>query len=727
MPPEALSVPPVDGADILARLRPSSVAVVGASADRGKFGARIIPTLLRQGFDGTIYPINAKRDEIDGLKAYRSVGAVPGPVDCVIFCVASRLIEPVLADCEAKGVSLLVITSSGFGESGEPEGLRLQQALIDFARRSGCRVIGPNGIGFANFVDRVCVSAGAVLQWPDIPRGHIGLATQSGGLGLASAVYIALEQGISFSHIASTGNEPDLGAVEFARALVQDPETEVVAMTLEAVRDGPAFLAFLDEAAAAGKPVVILKSGRSDLGQTMAASHTGALAGSVAIFEAICRQKGVVLANDLDELVEFSQMFVKLRRSGKLARLRGKRPGLGVTAFSVSGGHVGLIADLGSLAGLAFPPLAEATSKRLAEALGTAGAVLNPIDLTGGMVTDHSIWGRVLEIVLDDPSIEVALPIITVANDYDPASHDMIAIAGKSDKVVMVPWIGGPFSGEGKPLLQKSAVPIFATEARAAAAVRALDRYCGVSPKPAATPRPTPPAARAILERAAAAGAASLGEAPAKELLALLGLPVAREVLATSREQALEAAGTMGWPLVLKGQHPAILHKSEAGIVKLGLRDEAAVAAAYDDIVARMERHGGKAPADGVLVQEMVSGTELILGTSLDPIYGPVVMFGLGGIFVEILEDVSLILPPFDREEALAAMRRTRAIKLLEGARGRQPADLERLADFLVALGDFALGNRDLVREIDVNPMIFLDRETDQFRAVDALVVLNQS
>lgn len=726
MPPEIPSVPKVDGADILSRLRPRSVAVVGASADRGKFGARIIPTLLRQGFTGKIYPINAKRDEIDGLKAYPAVGEVPEAVDCVIFCVAGRLIEPVLADCERKGVRLLVITSSGFGESGEPEGLRLQQALIDFARRSGCRVIGPNGIGFANFVDRVCVSAGAVLQWPDIPRGHIGLATQSGGLGLASAVYLALERGISFSHIASTGNEPDLGAVEFARALVQDPDTEVVAMTLEAVRDGPAFLAFLDEAAAAAKPVVILKSGRSDLGQTMAASHTGALAGSAAIFEAICRQRGAVLANDLDELVEFAQMFVKLRRSGKLAALRGRRPGQGVTAFSVSGGHVGLIADLGSLAGLAFPPLAEETQRRLAEALGGSGAVLNPIDLTGGMVTDHSIWGRVLETVLDDPAIAVALPIITVANDYDPASHDMIAVAGKSDKVVMVPWVGGPFSGEGKPLLQDSLVPIFATEARAAGAVRALDQYCAAAARPPVTPRPSPPAARAMLEQAAAGGAESLGEKQAKELLALLGLPVTREALARTREEALAAARTMGWPLVMKGQHPRILHKSEAGIVKLGLSDEAAVAAAYDDIVERMARHAGPHEAAGVLVQEMVSGTELILGSSLDPIYGPVVMFGLGGIFVEVFEDVSLIVPPFDREEALAAMRRTRAIKLLEGARGRQPADLGRLADFLVTLGDFAYANRDLVREIDVNPMIVVDRPDDQFRAVDALVVLNR-
>lgn len=713
---------------ILDLFRPSSVAVVGASADRGKFGARIIPILLRQGFRGEVYPINAKRDEVDGFKAYPDVGSVPGPVDCVVFCIASRFIEPVLKDCEAKGVKLLVITSAGFGESGSEEGQRLQRAVEDFARRSGTRVIGPNGIGFANFVDRVSVSAAAALAWDGIPTGHIGLATQSGGLGLASMIYQALEEGISFSHIVSTGNEADLGAVEFARALVHDEATQVIALTLEAVRDGPAFLTLLQEAAAAQKPVVILKSGRSELGSTMAASHTGAMAGSAAVFEAICRQSGVVLANDLDELFQFAQMLAKLRLAGKLPAQDGRRPGRGTVAFSVSGGHVGLFADLGSLAGLEFPPLAEETRQRLAKELGGSSEMLNPIDLTGGMVTDHTIWERCLAVLLEDPAVEVAVPIITVAQNYDPALRGMIAVAETSPKPVFVLWAGGSFEGEGKPLLQKSHLPLFATPARTVAAIRALDRYCAGRPPalPAASPE-TAGEARASLERAVGEGRSALGEAEAKALLSGLGLPVTREALVRSAEEAAAAAREIGYPVALKGQHPKILHKSEANVIALGVADEAALRAAYDRILGAMERHAGSDPAMALLVQEMVpQGVELILGTSRDPIFGPMAMFGLGGIFVEVFEDVALLLPPFDRSQARAAIESTRAVRLLQGARGRAPLDLDRLADLMVTLGTFAYENRDLVQEIDINPLVALDRADDPLRALDALIVLRK-
>jgi acetate---CoA ligase (ADP-forming) len=550
-------------------------------------------------------------------------------------------------------------------------------------------------------------------------------------LGLASIIYQALSEDIGFSHIISTGNEADLGAVEIARALVHDPHTDVVTLTLEAVRDGDAFAAMLEEATAAAKPVVILKSGRSALGQMMAASHTGALAGSAAVFEALCRRTGVVLVNDLDELFQFAQMFVKLRQAGKLAALAGTAPGEGVVGFSVSGGHVGLLADLGALAGLAFPELSEPTRQRLAHELGSSPDLLNPLDLTGGMVTDHSIWGRCLRIVLDDPAVAVAVPIITVAHNYDPASQDIIDVAGQSDKPVVVVWAGGSFAGQGKPLLRNSPVPIFDTPARAISAIAALDSYAMGQGRAARRLAREPLArngfqtARRIIEDARRRGRKSLDESTSKSVLRELGLPVTREQLVHSRAEAVSAAKAIGFPVALKGQHPDILHKSEAGIIRLGLVDADAVAAAFDEIDVRMAAAAGAHDDSGVLVQEMIEGaTELIMGTSLDPTFGPVVMFGLGGVYVEILEDIALAVPPFDHHEAIELMHRTRAIKLLKGARGRKAADIEQLAGLLVSLGEFAHANRDIVREIDINPLVFIDRDTDQFRAVDGLIVL---
>ena len=710
----------------IARLfAPRSIAIIGASADETKFSGRIMPYLLRNGYTGMLYPINARRSEILGRTCYPDLAAVPGEVDCVVYSIAAEGIDPVLEQCEAKRVKLLLVTSAGFAERGDAEGLARQARLLAFARRTGTRVLGPNCVGFLNPVDGVAMAAAVVLEFPDPPRGRIGLISQSGGIGMATVPFNAFEQRIGFSRIVNTGNEADLELAELTAFLADDPATDVIALMIEGVRDAPAFQAALERAAAANKPVLILKTGRSALGQAMAASHTAALAGSDAVFDAMCRRTGALRVDDIDELYRYGAMFSRLLGSGKLPQGRVRTPGRGVTGFSVSGGHVGLFGDLGAAAGLGFPDFAEATQSGLRADLQSSNPhFLNPLDLTGGAVSDHSVWGRALERLLADPAVQIAVPVLTVARNYDPALADIIRIAAATDKIVLALWVGGAMQGEGKAMLRNSDVPLFESPAAIVKGIGLLDHWCADQAERAdRTVVPREPANLDAARRLVLAhGTGTLGERAAKDVLATLGFPVTRERLVDDAAAAVSAAGEMGYPVVAKGEHPDILHKTEAGIIHLDLRSADAVTSAHAAIMAAMARHAPGRPATGVLIQEQVpAGIELILGVKRDPVFGPVVLFGLGGIYAEVLRDVSLALAPLSHAQARSMMASTRGFALLSGARGRRPADLDRIAGLLVLLGDLAVAG--VVDEVDVNPLIVIDRPVDALRVVDALIV----
>lgn len=709
---------------------PRSIAVIGASADPTRFTGKIIPTLQRHGYGGAIYPVNPRRSEIGGLTAYPTLGDIPGTVDCVVYGIGAAHVMGVLEECARKAVKLVVIASAGFAETGTEAGKRLQAEVVAFARANGIRVLGPNGIGFGNFVDRAIVSAAAVMEWPDIPRGRIGLVTQSGGLGLATVAYCAFEEGISFSHLISTGNEADLDTIEIANFFVDDPATDVIAMTIEAVKEPARFIALLERAGAVHKPVVVLKSGRSDLGKTMAASHTGALAGQAAVFEMVCRRYGVTVADDVDDFYQIASMFAKLRAAGKLQTY--KAPGEHCAALSLSGGHVGLFADHGSLAGLRFPALSDATKAALAEALGFEGHFQNPLDTTAQVIGDDAFWGRCVRVLMDSDDIQAVVPIITVAHSYDNAIRDFIAIAGEREEVIVVCWAGGSFVPADRALLRDSLVPVFRTPSRAAAGLRALNAYCAVwnrSEAPAVEDLPPSPAeARDLLRTALAEGRRTLTENESKRILGAVGLPVTRETAVTSAEDAQAAARAIGFPVVVKGEHPEILHKSEAGLVLLNVADEAAVAAAFDTVWQRMQAHPSGAGAARVLIQELVRpAQELILGVNTDPEFGPVVVVGIGGIFVEIMHDVSMRLPPFGRSEARAMLEDLRGVSLMKGARGRLPVDLDALADLISRFSVFVDANRDLIAEVDINPLVCVDGAAAEFRMLDGLILLKDA
>ena len=747
---------------LLTLLAPRSIAIVGASSDPSKFSGRVLGALVRHGFSGKIYPINSKQDSIAGLRAYASLDDIAEPIDCVLYSIAASSITEVLSACERNGhVKLLVVTSAGFAERNDEEGHALQASLTAFAKRTGTRVMGPNCLGFLNTIDATALAAGAVLEVPDLGSGRIGVVSQSGGLAFGTILIGGHQRGIAYSRMITTGNEADLDLVDWFAALLDDEQTDAIALTIEGVRDGNRFVACLAKAQRLHKPVVILKTGRTTLGETMAMSHTGSIAGSQAVFASVCAQYGATLVSDLEALIEISAMFAKLRKSGKLTTgAPGAGRSAGCAALSISGGHIGLFADLGSEAGLRFPVLSPETQQKLATELKVAVPVINPVDLSGGSVANPGLWGHCAEALLGDEQVDIVLPIMTIARNYDSVSNDLLRTDANSPKTVMVVWPGSWLEGEGKALLRNSVMPIFDSQTVAAAGAAALVAYWRVAAQVSRrSDTDTGAQAQAQIQANTAADAQTqprtdahtqphaqqtlsdsnmreallalaqksriAGERESKPLLARIGIPVAAEVLVTQAQQAVAAAQKMGFPVVLKGLHPDIAHKSDAGLVWLKLSSAEQVQEAFDALTSAFTRLGIKdLSKTSVLVQEMIpEGIEVLLGVRRDSTFGPSVVFGLGGIYVEVLKDFAVRKAPLQQEEALAMINEIKGIALLKGARGREPADLNAIAALLVALGDFAVAYQEIVSEVEINPLIIVNTKQTMLRAVDALLV----
>lgn len=739
---------------LLTLLTPRSIAIVGASSDPSKFSGRVLGALVRHGFTGKIYPINSKQDSIAGLRAYSSLDDITEPIDCVLYSIAASSISEVLSACERNGhVKLLVVTSAGFAERNDEQGHALQASLSAFAARTGTRVMGPNCLGFLNTIDATALAAGAVLEVPDLGVGRIGVVSQSGGLAFGTILIGGHQRGIAYSRMITTGNEADLDLVDWFATLLDDDDTDAIALTIEGVRDGNRFLACLAKAQHLNKPVVILKTGRTSLGETMAMSHTGSIAGSQAVFASVCAQYGATLVNDLEALIEISAMFAKLRKSGKLVAgaPRADRSA-GCAALSISGGHIGLFADLGSEAGLRFPVLSLDTQQKLAAELKVTVPVINPVDLSGGSVANPGLWGHCAQALLGDEQVDIVLPIMTIARNYDSVSNDLLRTDASSRKIVMAVWPGSWLEGEGKALLRNSVMPIFDSQTVAAAGAAALVSYWRVAAQAsrqsyanaqaqantttdvqtqlrtdAHTQTPLTASNSSMREDLLALARKSriAGERESKQLLARIGLPVVGEILVTSLQDAVAAAHKIGFPVVLKGLHPDITHKSDAGLVWLKLSSSEQVQEAFEAITTALTRLDTKDMAKtSVLVQEMIpEGIEVLLGVRRDSTFGPCVVFGLGGIYVEVLKDFAVRKAPLMQEEALEMINEIKGIALLKGARGHEPADLNAIAALLVALSDFAVAYQDIVSEVEINPLIIVNGKQTMLRAVDALLV----
>lgn len=700
---------PAPGAGMDAFFLARGIAVIGASADATKIGGRPVHLLRRHGYAGAIYPINPKGGEIQGLPAYARLADTPQAPELALIAVPAAHAVQAVEDCAARGVRAVVVLSSGFAEAGA-EGAAWQAAMRATALRHGMRLLGPNCLGTVGVAERAIGSFSVALE-DYYPRpGAIGIVSQSGNIG-SYTLQLLVQRGVGISRMVTTGNEAEVDLADGIAALARDPATRVILCCMETCRDGERLTQALAIAREHQTPVVVLKIGATEQGQAAAASHTGALAGSDAVIDAVLRRHGALRVRSHEDLVEIGQALSQL-----LPHSLPRKPA--VTLVAASGGFGIMMADAMSDAGLALPALAADTRARIHKVLPGA-STSNPVDASAQISSRPDILFEVLSALQEDPGEattvlflslglyssrlrDIYLQALAQLRAVYPQRPLIIISRGPADAVVQIQALG---------------IPVFSSIDAAARGIAALVRQAEL------LAAEQPPAAPARSAGARLPEAAFRNEYAAKQVLIDAGFEVPLERSVRDADAAVQAAEALGYPVVLKILSEDIAHKTEAGGVALNLADAAAVRAASARIFASVAAHAPQARIEGLLVAPMLrGGTELIAGISRDPVFGPVVMVGMGGIYAEVLRDVAVQPAPVSQAQALAMIRSLRLFPLLDGARGQARADIDAAARAVARLSEFACVHRDQVGEIDLNPILV--RPAGQGIAIlDALMV----
>jgi len=696
-------------ADISLLVRPRRVAVVGASDRPGSFGYSTFSNVHRSShIPGGAVPVNPQYETVLGEACYARVSDIPGdPVDVVIVLVAANLVPGVVEDCAGSGVRHLVILTSGFSETDDT-GKKLQADVVESARAAGMRVYGPNSPGLANIADRALLSMSPVAA-EDVTSGAVGLVTQGGGLG--RAVMQWMDRGLGIGLWCSPGNEADLDIGDFVNHMLDDDRIKVIGAVVEGFGAGPKFLAVAARAREIGKPIVILKIGRSEYGQKSAASHTASIAGNDAVTSAVFSQHGVVRVDDVDELGETLMLFSRALDAPDVG---------GICVYSFSGGTASLAADLVGAAGLTLAEFSTETRAAIDERAPAFGFADNPVDLTTRVFTDSDLNRAVLRLICADPavgSVLFAMPADYGANTVD-VTRDAIDIAGQTGTLLIPVWMS-PRRGGGYQLLEDAGLAPFQSTRSAVTALRRLVEWRRGRSAPVSAAAGTGEAGRAR-----STSDQAMAYEDAARLLSAAGLRFPEESFEVDATGAAAAADRIGGPVALKLSAPGLIHKTEVGGVRLGIEGSASVAAAFDEMVdsERLATYGLR--ADGVHVQEMVdAGVDLLLSAHRDPVFGPVVTLGAGGVGTELEKDVLHLAIPFTRDQFDTALSALRLYPRLTGFRGGRGYDLEVLYRVAADLGAAFVSWRDAT-EVEVNPLRLIDGE-DGTRAValDAVVL----
>ena len=712
---------------VAALVRPRSVALVGASDRPGSWSRRVWNNLIRYQFEGGLYPVNPKQDEIWGVRCYRALADLPEPPDLVLVLVPAPGVAGLLAEAAEAGARSAIIYTSGFAEDHSPEGAARAAELARVIAETGLGVVGPNCLG--------CVfgPAGLVSMTDerrlDLAPGPVALVGQSGGVMLFANRVLA-ERGIQAGYIVTSGNEAGLDTADYISYFAEDPGIRVIVSYLEAVHDPERFLAACRRARDAGKYVVTLKLGASESGRAAAMAHTGALAGKMEVFDAVAGAAGVIRAETLDDLVELVDYLTHA------APPRGRRLG----AVTLSGAFRGLLLDAAGANGLSFPPLAAETRAQLDALLGAGSIVGNPLDGGFGVLSSQETFLQAIRIMQADPGIDLLLlqeeaprdPDLKRSATYLRALSAHLAAEGGTP-VAMVSMVTHSQNDFSRAIRAELPNLAFLQEAnkglRTLATLSRRQEMLALAAAPAAQATPAaaqPEAARAARAAAQAAGGApvTLDEARSKALFAAYGIAAPEEALCPDLDRALAAAGRIGYPVVLKGVSAAIAHKTEAGIVQLGLRGPEELRAAHARILANARAYAPDAVLEGVLVCRQVEGAlEVSLGAYRDPEFGLVAMTGSGGVLIETFNDAAFAALPITPAVAGAMIDRTRMARRLPGLRGGPPYDRAALVAALVALGRLIADLSDVLEEIDINPLALLPRQGGAL-ALDGLVVL---
>jgi len=669
---------------------PRSIAVIGASQHKGKIGHDILNNIKEFGFKGEVYPINPKDKELMGYKCYPSVLDVKGEIDLAVFAVPSSLVLGIMEECGKKGIKAVIVITAGFKETG-PEGKKLEMDLIEIAKKYGIRVLGPNCLGFMNTASNVNASFAAISPLP----GDIAFFSQSGAL-CAAILDWAIKEKIGFSKFVSLGNKSDVSETALLRYLADDPDTKVILGYIEDVKDGKEFMKIAREVTAK-KPVIICKSGGTKAGAKAASSHTGSLAGSEVAFDAAFAQTGVIRAASIEDLFDYAVAFSfqKLPQGPNLAIITNAGgPGI-IAADAVERSKFAKVAAI-----------SKETIDAFKASLPKGSALNNPVDVMGD--ADDQRYKIAVNGLLKDPNVNGLIVILTPQSNSKIKETADVLVETKGGKPIFASFIGGKLVDKGRDILQDNKIPNYRFPERAISSFNAMVKYKSSIdlPKEGAKEFPVDKAkVKKILEEAAKSGQKEIPEYTARDIIESYGFRLPKSTLAKTAEEAKVAAGKAGYPVVMKIASPDILHKSDVGGVKVGLKNTAEVEAAFEEIMKRSKAAVPNANILGVLVQEMISGgKEVILGMSKDPQFGPMLMFGLGGIYVEVLKDVSFRIAPIIPREADEMINSIKSIALLKGARGEKPADIDSIKEGLLRLSQLVT-DFPMIKELDINPL----------------------
>ena len=711
----ASHLPSATSSDFDRLFDPRGIALVGASATSSGVSGQPLRYLTEFGYAGRVYPVNPKYGEMKGLTCYPDAASVPEPCDLALIMVGAQHVSSVIDQCGARGIPFAIVLSAGFQEIGAA-GAAQQRNLEAALARNKVRIVGPNCIGLLNLHARMHAGFGGAMSNPNLRAGRLAMVTQSGGYGMGM-VSAADQQGVGFGYVVSTGNETDITATEFIRYLLERDDVDAVVAYLEGSTDGRGLLAIGRRALELEKPVLMWKVGNSRSGRRAATSHTGRLTAGPELFRRALDQGGYIEIGDTDDVVDLAQ-FLRYRK-----RARGSR----VAILTLSGGAGVLVADLCEQQGLEVPESQPETIAKLKPLSPELGSLGNPIDLTPqGYGDAFASYNRVIDTVLAAPEFDLAIGRSAPGPIAAAWAPGFIEVANASDKPVLLQWGSGSEGNRAAiAMVEASGLPNFLSPRRSVNALGAMHRFQSKAArfKARAAQEFVRPIARQPLDLPASG---ALGEHASKLVLSRYGIAVTAERLIREADIDAVRAEDLAFPLAVKIESRDIAHKTEAGAIRLHIRDIAEFRRAARDVIAAARRYRPGARIDGVLAQQMASGTEVIIGAVDDPYFGPTVMFGLGGVLTEVLHDVTHRFAPFDRNEAQEMLAQIKGARLLHGYRGSAPLDVDALADALIRVSLLIADHAGRIKEIDVNPL-FVGPAGQGVVAADALIVLHDS
>ncbi len=709
---------------------PKTIAVIGASTDPEKIGGRPLSRSIKHGTKAKIYAVNprAANGNILGFPCYSSVGEIPDDIDLAIIALPAKLVINGVKESVAKKIPFGIIFASGFGELGE-EGKAYEKEVVKTANEGGMRLIGPNCQGVINLQETMVASFTPALAIDKFTPGHIGFVSQSGAFG-GSVFNFVQQRRIGLSQWVSIGNQCDLDIWDCFNYMIDDKNTLVLSGYLEGIKDGRKMMAVADKALKAKKPIILLRGGISERGAKAVLSHTGSIVGSSAVASSVFKQKGIIEVDGVEELFDIAILFAEIKKHA--------RDGIGILTTSGAAGV--LLTDRFERYGLNLAPLSDSTRMKLTSVLPDFGSVANPVDLTAQMINQPKIFTNSLDIFLEDETIGFVIIMYTMVVEElaDICARKLVEAVPKSDKPVVICWMATTLADNEINIVRQANIPVFETPYRCARAVNAIIKYNQfvgqIETKKEKQKKEKPlrdlsgKAKRLTLKQFGEKlkeGRTVLTEFEALGVLKENGFSVPRGGLANNEKEALTIAKKIGYPVVVKVNSPDILHKSDAGGIRLGIHSDRELKEAYKLVLNNSRRYDSRAEIKGAAVMEMLTeeGVECIIGTHFDADFGWTLMFGLGGIFVEIIKDVSVRVVPLSRSDAESMITEVKGYQLLKGARGQKEKDIKGLTDFMLKTSQFLENYGDRVKEFEINPLIILPKGKGVFIA-DCLMAL---